>query len=69
MKNMEKSKPDISELDFQISDDEILNISKQLKNKKSSSSDLIKNEMIKASCGLLLNVYKKLFNTILQSGI
>ena len=69
MKNMEKSKPDINELDFQISDDEILNISKQLKNKKSSSSDLIKNEMIKASCGLLLNVYKKLFNTILQSGI
>ena len=25
--------------------------------------------MIKASCGFLLNAYKKLFNTILQSGI
>ena len=46
-----------------------MNVSKSLKNKKAPFSDLIKNEMIKASCGFLLNAYKKLFNTILQSGI
>ena len=37
-----------------------MNVSKSLKNKKASFSDLIKNEMIKASCGFLLNA-KKLF--------
>ena len=66
---MEKSKAEFDELDFPISGEEILNVSKSLKNKKAPFSDLIKNEMIKASCGFLLNAYKKLSNTILQSGM
>ena len=69
LKSLEKSKAEFDELDFPISGEEILNVSKSLKNKKAPFSDLIKNKMIKASCGFLLNAHKKLFNTILQSGI
>ena len=52
-----------------ITEKEILDNIKELKNKKASSSDKIKNEMIKASSKALLNVYQKLFNLILRSGI
>ena len=43
---MELSETIASDLDFPISDKEILRTSKILKNKKASSSDLVKNEMI-----------------------
>ena len=66
---MELSKKIANDLDFPISDKEILRTSKILKNRKASSSDLVKNEMIKASCGSLLNVYEKLFNIILKARI
>ena len=69
LKTMENSKTKFDELNFSISSEEVLRISKMLKNKKASASDLIKTEMIKASCDLLLDVYKNLFNIILQSGI
>ena len=41
---------------------------KKLKNKKSPFVDKIRNEMIKASFELLMPIYIKLFNLILQSG-
>ena len=43
---MELSETIANDLDFPISDKEILRTSKILKNKKASSSDLVKNEMI-----------------------
>ena len=55
-------------LDDIITEQEIINASKKLKNKKAAYSDKIKNEMIKSSVGALLIGYKKLFNLILQSG-
>ena len=42
---------------------------KKLKNNKSSFSDIISNEMIKASLNEVMPVYHKLFNTILSLGI
>ena len=41
---------------------------KRMKNNKSSFSDKIKNEMIKASLQDMMPVYLKLFNSILISG-
>ena len=52
-----------------ITEKEIIENIKKLKNKKASFSDKIKNEMIKAGSNALLNIYKKLFNLILKSGI
>ena len=60
---------DLPELDSAISAQELKASAKSLKNNKACYSDLIKNEMIKASCGPLINVYLKLFNLILHSGI
>ena len=67
LENMELSKTIANDLDFPISDKEILRTSKILKDKKASSSDLVKNEMIKASCGSLLSVYEKLFKVVRNS--
>ena len=54
---------DLPELDSAISAQELKASAKSLKNNKACYSDLIKNEMIKASCGPLINVYLKLFNS------
>ena len=56
-------------LDFAVSIQELKIASKNLKNKKACYSDLLKNEMIKVSCEQLTNVYLKLFNLILKTGI
>lgn len=40
----------------------------KLKNKKSAGNDLIQNEFIKTSSGVLLPVLTKVFNTILNNG-
>ena len=63
---LEESVMERNELDFVISDKEILDSTKKLKNKKSSYFDLMKNEMIKASSKPLIEVYSKLFNHILN---
>jgi len=55
-------------LDYLITENEILAAAKRLKNNKSSFSDKIKNEMIKASLHEMLPVYHKLFNSILNLG-
>ena len=69
LKLMEKESVNyLCDLDFIISDEELKASVKSLKYKKACYSDLIKNEMIKASYGPLINVYLTLFNLILHSG-
>ena len=51
-----------------ITEQEIRQAVKKLKNEKSPFIDKIRNEMIKASLKSLIPVYIKLFNLILQSG-
>lgn len=58
LKESEKFKSALNNLDFPITNEEIQSALKTLKNKKASSSDLIKNEMIKASYEIILPVYK-----------
>ena len=66
---MEKCNSSIKNLDYRVSFPELKHAIKKLKNKKSSYSDLIKNEMLKASYDYLSEVYLKLFNLILNNGI
>jgi len=55
-------------LDQEVTEQEIRQAVKKLKNKKSPLVDKIRNKMIKASLGSLVPIYIKLFNFILQSG-
>ena len=56
-------------LDYQITEQEILEALKELKNKKSPFVDKIRrNEMIKASIESLMPIYNNFFNAILKSG-
>lgn len=57
-----------NELNCTITEKEIGTCAKILKNKKAASVDKIKNEMIKNSIGNLSQVYRKLFNLIIESG-
>ena len=57
-----------SELDNIITNKEIINAIKDLKNKKASSYDLILNEMLKNSQTYILPSLNKLFNFILSTG-
>ena len=61
-------RPDDPEFDA-INKDEILKTIRSLKNGKASCLYSISNEYIKSSCDVLLPVYYKLFNKILDSGI
>ena len=56
-------------LNCEISEDEILIAVKKLKNNKAPGFDHIVNEYIKSTSTLLLPLYKKLFNMILDSSI
>ena len=69
LKHMEKCNSFIKNLDYRVTFPELKHAIKMLKNKKSSYSDLIKNEMLKASYDYLSEVYLKLFNLILNIGI
>jgi hypothetical protein len=55
-------------LDEPISEVEVLSAAKKLKNNKSAYSDRIKNEMLKCSVKILLKLYQKLFNLVLETG-
>ena len=57
-----------NELDFSISDNEILLAIKKLKSNKSGGLQLITNNMLKAGQSYLVPSLKKLFNSILVSG-
>ena len=69
LKHMEKCNSSIKNLDYRVTFPELKHAIKKLKNTKSSYSDLIKNEMLKASYDYLSEVYLKLFNLILNIGI
>ena len=68
LQSLEKEKEQLNYLDHTITEQEIRQAVKKLKNEKSSFLDKIRNEMIKASLESLMPVYTKLFNLILQSG-
>ena len=57
------------EINQPITEQEIISAIKKLKNNKCSGSDNIINEHLKYSCDLLVPIYKKLFNLILDSSI
>ena len=56
-----------SELDFKITDKEIIEGIFSLKNKKSSGMDMILNEILKSSQSFLLNSFNKTFNFVLST--
>ena len=68
LQSLEKEKEQLNYLDHIITEQEIRQAVKKLKNEKSPFVDKIRNEMIKASLESLMPVYIKLFNLILQSG-
>lgn len=57
-----------SNLDYQISEKEIFDACKKLKNNKASAYDLIRTEIIKAALPYLCKPVMKAFNVILNSG-
>ena len=65
---LESRKDQMASLDYFITENEIVTAAKRMKNNKSSFSDKIKNEMIKASLQDMMLVYLKLLNSILISG-
>ena len=68
MKDISNSS-EICELDTTITGEEIVYCIKHLKNNKSTGDDSILNEYIKASADIMINIYVKLFNSVLNSGI
>ena len=68
LQSLEKDQEKLNYLNHEISEQEIRQAVKKLKNKKSPFFDKIRNEMIKASLESLMPVYIKLFKVILQSG-
>ena len=68
LQSLENEKEQINNLDHEITEQEIRQAVKKLKNKKSAFVDKIRNEMIKASLEPLMPVFIKLFNLILRSG-
>ena len=69
LKNNENYKHEFTELDETITDNELHNAAKNIKSKKATYSDKIKNEMIKSSIDILIKGFSKVFNLILNSGI
>ena len=68
LKTYDKIKENLTELDYVITEDELLIAAKKLKSKKAVYNDKISNEMIKSSIGILSKAFLKIFNNILTSG-
>lgn len=58
-----------TELNECITEKDVIDAVKRLKNNKACSSDLLLNEFLKHACSKLLPVFVKLFNVIFNSGI
>ena len=58
-----------SDINVPINDEEIRKAINQLHNGKSSGVDNIKNEHIKSTAYVMIPIYKKLFNLVLDCGI
>jgi len=56
-------------LNFDITAEKILKAVKSLKNGKASGTDGISNEMLKVSCSYNIEMYVKLFNLIMKTGL
>jgi len=67
--NLLLSQPHFTELDFQITPQEVMSAIKGLKSNKTPGLDAITNEMIKCSSGQLSTCLLKLFNKILTLGL
>ena len=57
-----------SNLDYNITEKEILEASRKLKNNKSSAHDMLKNEMIKTALPFLCKHIRQAFDDVLNSG-
>ena len=58
----------LGNLDYDITEKEILNASKKLKNNKASAYDMIKNEMVKSALPFISITVVKLFTVLLKTG-
>ena len=58
----------VLELDKEISEEEMLQAVKSLKNNKACGDDRVINEYICSTIGLFLPVFKCLFNYVLETG-
>ena len=58
----------LGNLDYDLTEKELLNSCKNLKNNKASAYDMIKNEMIKSALPSISNAVVKIFNVLLKSG-
>lgn len=65
--NYEKSHQE-GNLDYKITEKEIIDASHKLKNNKASAYDMIKNEMIKSAVPLIKQTIVKVFNKLLNMG-
>lgn len=63
----EKS-PQNGNLDYEITEKEIMDACRKLKNNKASAYDMIKNEMIKSALPFIKHTVVKVFNTLLKEG-
>ena len=68
VQSLQNENEQINNLDHEITEQEIRQAVKKLKNKKAAFVEKIRNEMIKASLESLMPVFIKLFNLILRSG-
>lgn len=57
------------EINFSITQEEILRCIKKLKNNKACGEDYVVNEYIKSTSDLFLPTYEKIFNAIFNSGV
>jgi hypothetical protein len=58
-----------TELNAVMTEKDVLEAIKCLKNNNACSTDMIRNDFLKHSCNKLLPVFVKLFNIIFDSGI
>ena len=58
----------LGNLDYDITENEIMNACKKLKNNKSSAYDMIKNEMLKSALPVISKTVVKIFNVLLKTG-
>ena len=58
-----------TELNSEITTEEVAKAIQSLKNNKACGNDLIINEFLKISCEKMLNIYSKIFNIVFTTGI
>ena len=58
----------LDNLDYDITENEIMNAYKKLKNNKSSAYDMIENEMLKSALPVISKTVVKIFNVLLKTG-